>query len=165
MSDLRDLYQEVIIDHNKNPRNFYKMENRTHQAEGFNPLCGDQLKLYLMIDIKDNIIKSISFEGKGCAISTASASLMTEILLNKTVEEAEKIFEYFHQAMMNVDGNKNMADSKLILSDLNSNLGLAKLEVLMGVREFPSRVKCATLPWHTLNAAIHQKHEAVSTES
>jgi nitrogen fixation NifU-like protein len=151
MSDLRELYQEVIIDHNKNPRNCYKMGHWTHHAEGFNPLCGDQLKLYLDIGIKDNTINSISFEGKGCAISTASASLMTEFLLNKTAEQAKEIFQHFHNLMMNSEMLKN-------------NINLAKLEVLMNVREFPSRVKCATLPWHTLNAAIHQKSESVSTE-
>lgn len=152
MADLRELYQEVIIDHNKNPRNRYKMDHCTHQAEGFNPLCGDQLKLYLDIDVQNKTIKSISFEGKGCAISTASTSLMTEILLNKTIEQAEEIFQYFHDLMISSDVLRVGAD-------------LAKLEVLMGVREFPSRVKCATLPWHTLNAALHQKNEPVSTES
>ncbi len=160
MSDLRELYQEVIIDHNKNPRNCYKMDNCTHQAEGFNPLCGDHLNLYLDVDAENNTIKSISFAGKGCAISTASASLMTEILFNKTIEQAENIFQYFHESMMSVDKNKNFTDMSI-----DANLGLAKLQVLMGVREFPSRVKCATLPWHTLNAALHQKHEPVSTES
>lgn len=152
MSDLRELYQEVIIDHNKNPRNCYKMDNCTHQAEGFNPLCGDQITLYLDINTENNIIKSISFNGKGCAISTASASLMTEILLNKSIKQAEEIFQYFHDLMMSSDVFRGNPD-------------LAKLEVLMGVREFPSRVKCATLPWHTLNAALHQKNEPVSTES
>ncbi len=152
MSDLRELYQEVIIDHNKNPRNCYKMDHCTHQAEGFNPLCGDQITLYLDINPENDMIKSVSFNGKGCAISTASASLMTEILVNKSLQQAEEIFQYFHNLMMSSDG-------------LRAGPDLAKLEVLMGVREFPSRVKCATLPWHTLNAALHQKHEPVSTES
>lgn len=148
MSDLRDLYQEVIIDHNRNPRNFAKLENSTHEAEGFNPLCGDKLKLYLIIH--DNIITKINFEGSGCAISTASASLMTEHLLGKTVEEAEKIFTLFHDFMITD------------ISTVSAELG--KLKVLAGVREYPARVKCATLAWHTLEAALHQQKIPVSTE-
>jgi nitrogen fixation NifU-like protein len=148
MSDLRDLYQEVIIDHNRNPRNFAKLENSTHEAEGFNPLCGDKLKLYLII--KNNIIDKINFEGSGCAISTASASLMTEHLLGKTVEEAEKVFKLFHEFMI----------TDVVAVDPL----LGKLKVLAGVREYPTRVKCATLAWHTLEAALHQHHAAVSTE-
>jgi nitrogen fixation NifU-like protein len=149
MSDLRDLYQEVIIDHNKNPRNYCLMKNPTHQAEGFNPLCGDQLKLYLIIE--DNKIKSISFEGKGCAISTASASLMTEILLNKSLTEAEHLFQHFHDLMISSNDGIDYPD-------------LGKLLVLKGVREFPSRIKCATLPWHALHAALYQQQASVSTE-
>ncbi|HEV2614296.1 MAG TPA: SUF system NifU family Fe-S cluster assembly protein [Gammaproteobacteria bacterium] len=148
MSDLRDLYQEVIIDHNRNPRNFAKLDNSTHEAEGFNPLCGDKLKLYLII--KNNIIEKINFEGSGCAISTASASLMTEHLLGKTVEEAEKIFKLFHDFMITD------------ISTVSTDLG--KLKVLAGVREYPARVKCATLAWHTLEAALHQQKIPVSTE-
>lgn len=148
MSDLRDLYQEVIIDHNRNPRNFCKLEGCTHEAEGFNPLCGDKLKLYLMIH--NNIIEKINFEGSGCAISTASASLMTEHLMGKTVEEAENIFKLFHDFMV---------------TDVSSvSPALGKLKVLAGVREYPARVKCATLAWHTLEAALHQQKIPVSTE-
>jgi nitrogen fixation NifU-like protein len=149
MSDLRELYQEVIIDHNKNPRNFCKLENATHQAEGFNPLCGDQLKLYLIIE--DNLIKSASFEGKGCAISTASASLMTEGVIGKTISEAEELFKNFHLLMTSPQEIKDIP-----------NIG--KLTVLIGVREFPSRIKCATLCWHAFNAALHQDQTSVSTE-
>jgi len=148
MSDLRDLYQEVIIDHNRNPRNFSKLDNATHEAEGFNPLCGDKLKLYLII--KNNSIEKINFEGSGCAISTASASLMTEHLLGKTVGEAEKIFKLFHDYMITE------------ITAVDPLLG--KLKVLAGVKEYPARVKCATLAWHTLEAALHQEHSAVSTE-
>jgi nitrogen fixation protein NifU and related proteins len=148
MSDLRDLYQEVIIDHNRNPRNFSRLDNCTHEAEGFNPLCGDKLKLYLII--KNNRIEKINFEGSGCAISTASASLMTEHLLGKSVEEAEKIFKLFHDFMI----------TEITVVDPL----LGKLKVLAGVREYPARVKCATLAWHTLEAALHQEKAAVSTE-
>lgn len=148
MSDLRDLYQEVIIDHNRNPRNFSKLENCTHEAEGFNPLCGDKLKLYLII--KNDLIEKINFEGSGCAISTASASLMTEHLLGKTVEDAEKMFKLFHDFMITD------------ISAVDPLLG--KLKVLAGVKEYPARVKCATLAWHALEAALHQDHSAVSTE-
>ncbi|HEV2524052.1 MAG TPA: SUF system NifU family Fe-S cluster assembly protein [Gammaproteobacteria bacterium] len=148
MSDLRDLYQEVIIDHNRNPRNFSKLDNCTHEAEGFNPLCGDKLKLYLII--KNNLIEKINFEGSGCAISTASASLMTEHLLGKTIEEAESIFTLFHDYMVTE------------ITTIDPLLG--KLKVLAGVKEYPARVKCATLAWHTLEAALHQEKSAVSTE-
>ena len=149
MSNLRELYQEVIIDHNKNPRNFKAMKNPTHQAEGFNPLCGDQLKLYLSIE--NNIIQSVSFEGKGCAISTASASLMTEALLHKTLDEAEHLFQHFHALMTSVQEGIEYPE-------------LGKLLILKGVREFPSRIKCATLPWHALHAALYQQQTSVSTE-
>jgi nitrogen fixation NifU-like protein len=149
MSDLRELYQEVIIDHNKNPRNFHAMDNSTHQAEGFNPLCGDQLTLYLRIE--NNTIQAVSFEGKGCAISTASASLMTEMLLHKTVTEAVHFFAHFHDLMTASDNLKEYPD-------------LGKLLVLTGVREFPSRIKCATLAWHALQAALSQQPASVSTE-
>jgi nitrogen fixation NifU-like protein len=148
MSDLRELYQEVIIDHNRNPRNFCKLENCSHHADGYNPLCGDKLSLY--IDIKNNIINKISFEGSGCAISTASASLMTEHLLGKSVQEAEKLFKLFHDFMI--------TDAPVL------DLDLGKLKVLSGVREYPARVKCATLAWHTLEAALHQQQDPASTE-
>jgi nitrogen fixation NifU-like protein len=148
MSDLQDLYQEVIIDHNRHPRNFHVLDAPSHTAEGFNPLCGDQLKLYL--EINNGVIRQASFQGTGCAISTASASLMTEAVLGKTIEEAEQLFSHFHQLMTSV--------TLIQASDLG------KLTVLTGVREFPARVKCATLAWHTLHAALKQQAQPVSTE-
>lgn len=153
MLDLRELYQEVILDHNKNPRNAYHMLDSSCHAEGFNPLCGDRLTLYLRI--KNDIIEAASFEGVGCAISTASASLMTEYLTGKTLDEAEQLFNAFHHLVM-VDSTT---------SDQNAiNNSLGKLSVLAGIREFPARVKCATLAWHTLKAALQHKHDSVSTE-
>lgn len=149
MIDLRELYQEVILDHNKNPRNAFKMTDANCQAEGFNPLCGDRLTLYLRI--KNDKIEAASFEGTGCAISTASASLMTEYLKNKTIEDAKALFENFHHLM-------------LAESIENAPNKLGKLNVLAGVREFPARVKCATLPWHTLKAALQHENYPVSTE-
>ncbi|MFU8798049.1 MAG: Fe-S cluster assembly sulfur transfer protein SufU [Gammaproteobacteria bacterium] len=147
MSDLRDLYQAVIIDHSKSPRNRHKLETANHHAEGFNPLCGDKITLYL--DIKEGKVHDISFEGSGCAISTASASLMTEQLKNKTLEEANALFQVFHQ---------------LLTTDKSENIDLlGKLTVLSGVREYPSRIKCATLAWHAFNAALENK-TMVSTE-
>jgi nitrogen fixation protein NifU and related proteins len=148
MNDLRQLYQEVIVDHNRHPRNYHRMEDCVCNAEGFNPLCGDQLHLYL--DIDDGVIEQASFVGKGCAISTASASLMTESLKGKTIDEAKAIFDKFHEALT-VDGKA-----------FDSSLG--KLAVLSGVKEFPSRVKCAVLAWHTLNAALSHSDEVVTTE-
>lgn len=153
MLDLRELYQEVILDHNRNPRNAYKMTDASCHAEGFNPLCGDRLTLYL--NIKDNLIIDASFEGNGCAISTASASLMTDALKNKTIEEAEALFEKFHELVML---DKPLLDG----AELHQQFG--KLSVLAGVREFPARVKCATLAWHTLKAALQHDQHAVSTE-
>ena len=148
MSDLRELYQELILDHNRNPRHCYCMENATLTAEGFNPLCGDQLSLYLKVD-NDRIIDA-SFTGKGCAISTASASLMTDLLIGKTLEETHQLFNEFHHMMT---ANEQVQ---------TANLG--KLTVLAGVKAFPSRVKCATLAWHTLDSAIVNKRDIVSTE-
>jgi nitrogen fixation NifU-like protein len=153
MLDLRELYQEVILDHNKNPRNAYQMLDANCQAEGFNPLCGDQLTLYLQI--KDNRIEKVSFTGSGCAISTASASLMTEYLAGKTLIEAEQLFNDFHNLVMLDSATKEE-------ETLNKPLG--KLSVLAGVREFPARVKCATLAWHTLKAALAHEQHSVSTE-
>ncbi len=150
MFDLRDLYQQVIVDHNKSPRNFHVMANATCMAEGFNPLCGDKLTLYLKLD-SEKVIRDISFEGSGCAISTASASLMTEQLKGRTLDEAESLFSRFHD-MVTSDPTVE-ADTK----------GLDKLAVLGGIREFPSRIKCATLCWHTLNAAL-AGDESASTE-
>lgn len=148
MNDLRQLYQEVIIDHNRSPRNFYMMECCTAKAKGHNPLCGDQLELYLKV--VNEVIEEASFTGKGCAISTASASLMTEMLKGHTLAEAEKIFHEFHDF--------------LITKDAQISPGLGKLTVLAGVKTFPSRIKCATLAWHTLEAAIHSSKEIASTE-
>lgn len=150
MSDLnlRELYQEVIIDHSRHPRNFHKIENPSHHAEGFNRLCGDQLTLYLQLE--NDVIKEVSFIGSGCAISTASASLMTEHLKGKTTVEAEKIFQRFHQ---------------LLTTETNETENLGKLTILTGVREYPSRVKCATLAWHTLHAALTNDTKSVSTEN
>ena len=147
MSDLRDLYQEVIFDHNRNPRNYGVLDDANRKAEGFNPLCGDQITIYMIVN-NAGIIEKVSFEGQGCAISTASASIMTEELIGKTAEQAEEIFDNFHTV---VTGGESEAD-------------IGKLEVLSGVKDYPTRVKCATLPWHTSNAAINQLDEPVTTE-
>lgn len=149
MSDLRDLYQEVILDHGRRPRNFGRLTGANRSAEGFNPLCGDKLTLYLRL--VDGAIADARFEGSGCAISTASASLMTETLKGKTESQAQALFEAFH-ARLTTDAAANSAAS------------LGKLEVLLGVREFPARVKCATLPWHALHAALHEVEQVVATE-
>ncbi len=150
MSDLRELYQEVIFDHNRSPRNFGSLDDANRTAEGYNPLCGDQVKLYLRVE--DGVIKDVSFDGQGCAISTASASIMTEALKGKTEQDVENYFKTF-QAMVTGEGDTD--DS---LEDM------AKLEVLGGVREFPMRVKCATLPWHTARAALEGEGNSVTTE-
>jgi nitrogen fixation NifU-like protein len=150
VSDLRDLYQEVILDHTKKPRNFRKMESATNSAKGHNPLCGDRLTVYLKLE--NDVVKDISFEGSGCAISTASASMMTESLKGKTKAEAEVLFQRFHKLLT---GKSEPAQEA-------SELG--KLAVFSGVREFPVRVKCATLSWHTLRAALESQESAVSTE-
>lgn len=148
MRDLRELYQDVIIDHNRTPHNYHALENANRVIEGFNPLCGDKLKLYLRVE--NNIIQDASFEGAGCAISTASASLMTDQIKHKTIAEVEQIFNDFH----------------LLLTQDTATVTprLGKLAVLGGVREFPARVKCATLAWHALQAALHDEHTVVSTE-
>jgi len=148
--ELRELYQQVILDHNKSPRNFRKIENPTQEADGHNPLCGDTIHVYLKVE--DGIIKDVSFEGKGCAISKASASLMTSMIKGKKVKEAEELFEKFHA---------------LVTGKLGENPDLdefGKLAVFAGVQEFPVRVKCASLAWHTMDTALHQKDETVSTE-
>lgn len=150
MSDLRDLYQEVIIDHSRNPRNFQELPDANRHADGFNRLCGDKLTLY--IQLENNIIQAASFIGSGCAISTASASLMTEYLTGKTIEQAENIFQSFHHLLTDKEFNPT----------LNKQLG--KLTVFAGVREYPARVKCATLAWHTLHAALVNDTKPVSTE-
>jgi len=145
--EINELYQELIIDHGTAPRNFYKLEGATHQAEGFNPLCGDKIELYLIID--NNIIKSVSFQGQGCAISTASASIMTELLPGKTLEQAQAIFAQFQE---------------LVTTKAAVSPGLGKLAALAGVYVFPSRVKCATLAWHTLLSALVKDHKIATTE-
>ena len=147
MSDLRDLYQEVILEHSKHPRNYRAMEAANHKAEGYNPLCGDHYTVY--VDVQDGSIRDISFEGAGCAISKASASMMTQSLRGKSSGEAEALFSKFHEL---VTGNSTSTDE------------IGKLAVFAGVSEFPIRVKCATLAWHTLRAALRGEQEAVSTE-
>lgn len=144
--DLRELYQEVILDHNKRPRNRGPLDDATHSAEGHNPLCGDQITLRLKV--KDGKVEDVKFEGHGCAISTASASLMTEAIVGHTVVEAEETFHRFHNLMT---GDGKVEDD------------FDPLSVLAGVREFPIRVKCATLAWHTLDSALNG-HKIVSTE-
>lgn len=149
MFDIKDLYQEVIVDHNRSPRNFGKLDPAGRTLEGFNPLCGDRLTLYL--NLNDDRISDVSFDGHGCAISIASASLMTEGIKGKSVQEAGTIFTDFHELL---------TDSAQVI-DL---AGMGKLAVLAGVREYPSRVKCATLCWHTLRALLAGDHAPVSTE-
>jgi len=150
MNDLRDLYQEVIFDHNRNPRNFGEMEDGNRSARGDNPLCGDQLTLYLKVNA-DGIIDDIKFQGHGCAISTASASIMTEMLKGKSIKEAESIFNEVHDYITGEPVDTKAAD-------------LGKVQVLGGVRDFPSRVKCATLAWHTAHAAITGDQDTTTTE-
>lgn len=144
---LRDLYQEVIFDHNRKPRNYGQMPDASHQADGHNPLCGDQLTVY--VQLKDDVVEKVMFIGHGCAISTASASLMTEAVQGKTVQEVEALFRDMH-AML-TEAHPEARD-------------FGKLEVLSGVREFPARVKCATLAWHTLHNAINDARDIAKTE-
>ena len=151
MSDLRDLYQEVILDHSKRPRNFRSMADPTRRAEGYNPLCGDRETVF--VDMDGDVVKDVSFQGAGCAISTASASMMTESVKGRTRAEAESLFERFHDLIVGRGGESG---------DESSQLG--KLAVFSGVREYPVRVKCATLPWHTLKAALDGDGGKVSTE-
>jgi nitrogen fixation NifU-like protein len=145
---LRDLYQEVIFDHYRNPRNRGALAGASHEAEGHNPLCGDNVKVHVRVE--DGVVRDVSFEGDGCAISTASASLMTEALKGRRLDEIGPLVDEFH-AMVTEDSDEP-----------HSSLG--KLDVLAGVREFPARVKCATLAWHTLRAALDRGHGRVSTE-
>ncbi len=147
MSDLRDLYQEVILDHSRNPRNFGKPEHVTHHAEGYNPLCGDRLDVYL--EVEGDAIKSASFEGTGCAISTASASLMTEQLKGRPVAEAIALFRKMH-ATLTGQGEED------------DDVALGKLAVFEGVRQYPVRVKCATLAWHTMRNALEGRSDEVA---
>jgi nitrogen fixation NifU-like protein len=148
MMDIRELYQDIIIDHNRNPRNHRIIENATCEARGFNPLCGDKLTVY--VQLTDNMIQDISFVGCGCAISQASASLMTDALLGKSMGEAHELFERFHTMVTHDD------EAPVLTMD--------KLAVLAGVRMYPARVKCATLAWHTLDAALKKAAVTVTTE-
>ena len=150
MSDLSGLYQELILDHSRKPRNFGELENASARAEGSNPLCGDELTLY--VDVEGGVVRDARFEGHGCAISTASASLMTEAVRGKTTEEARSLFERFHASLLSGPG------SEIDVSDLG------KLAALTGVRDYPMRVKCASLAWHTLNAALDGRGETITTE-
>ncbi|HEY4902294.1 MAG TPA: SUF system NifU family Fe-S cluster assembly protein [Candidatus Sulfotelmatobacter sp.] len=147
MADLRELYQEVILEHSKTPRNFKQPPAVNRSAEGYNPLCGDHFTVYL--DMEGDSIRDIGFKGSGCAISKASASMMTQIVKGKSKQEASALFEDFHKLVTGTDGK---------------NADLGKLAVFSGVSEFPTRVKCATLAWHTLQAALAGQHDAVSTE-
>jgi nitrogen fixation NifU-like protein len=147
MADLRELYQEVILEHSKTPRNFKQPAAVNRSAEGYNPLCGDHFTVYL--DMEGDSIHDIGFKGSGCAISKASASMMTQIVKGKSKQEASALFEQFHKLVTGMDAKE-------------SDLG--KLAVFSGVSEFPTRVKCATLAWHTLQAALAGQHDAVSTE-
>lgn len=147
-ANLRELYQEIIIDHNRNPRHHYAMADATTQANGFNPLCGDKLTVYLKL--KEDKIDEVSFLGSGCAISQASASLMTDALKGKTIAEAHELFHHFHHMLtQNEEGQLRVMD---------------KLMVLAGVKAYPARVKCATLAWHTLEAALNKETMVVKTE-
>jgi nitrogen fixation protein NifU and related proteins len=150
MAELNELYQQVILDHNKKPRNFKVISAADREQEGYNPLCGDQITLYLKLN--DNVIEDIGFQGSGCAISKASASMMTTAIKGKTREEVEVLFDEFH---------------RMVKDELNPEKDphhLGRLTILAGVREFPARVKCASLSWHTLRAALEGKGETVSTE-
>ena len=149
MSELSELYQQVILDHNKKPRNFRKLESANHSAEGYNPLCGDQLTVYLQLE--QETVKDISFEGSGCAISKAAASMMTQAVKGKTKHEAQELFADFHGMLTSELDEENAADR------------LGNLGIFAGVREFPVRVKCATLCWHTMHAALNNE-ELASTE-
>ena len=149
MSDLRELYQQVILDHNKHPRNFGELDGADRHADGYNPLCGDRLALYMNLD--SNVITEVSFVGSGCAISKASASLMTDAVKGKTLAEARRLFDEFH--------------SMITSSETPANLELlGKLAVFAGVRDYPTRIKCASLAWHTLRAAFENSHESASSE-
>ena len=147
--DLADLYRDVIVDHNRKPRNFRPMPDADCQAEGFNPLCGDRLTIYVRLE--DDVIRDVSFQGSGCAISVASASLLTESVKGRSIADAERLFETMHAMLTRDDSDVDVAS-------------LGKLGALSGVRAFPARVKCASLCWHTLDAALHRQTEPVRTE-
>ena len=149
-SELRELYQELILEHAKKPRNFHALEHANHTAEGFNPLCGDRLKLYLQI--KGDTIQDIGFEGSGCAIFKASASMMTTYVKGKTTSETNQLFQEFHK-MLSTEQGSAFDSAKL-----------GKLSVFSGVSEFPVRVKCATLAWHTLRSGLEENGKTVCTE-
>ena len=150
MSELRELYQELVLDHNRRPRNFQKLAGANRTAEGYNPLCGDQITVYVRLE--DGVVRDVSFQGSGCAIATAAASMMTESVKGKTAAEAAALFKAF-RTMVTAD-----------LGTAFDPLDLGKLAAFAGVREFPIRVKCATLPWHTLRAALEGRAETCSTE-
>ncbi|MQG76738.1 MAG: SUF system NifU family Fe-S cluster assembly protein [SAR202 cluster bacterium] len=149
MSDLVDLYQEMVLDHNNRPRNFQKLEDASNTADGYNPLCGDQISVYLKVE--DGVIADVGFQGVGCAISKSSASMMTQSVKGKTVEEAEALFQDFHAMVTREPG-----------SDYDSS-SLGELEVLSGVCAFPNRIKCASLAWHTLTASLNHKQDGPAT--
>lgn len=149
MADLRDMYQEVILEHAKSPRNFRVLEPLSSKAEGYNPLCGDRCTVFINTD--GGVIQDVSFQGSGCAISRASASMMTQSLKGKTLQEADEMFKKFHELVTGQNPDRNQSD-------------IGKLKVFAGVSEFPARVKCATLAWHTLQAALHGDSEPVTTE-
>ena len=150
MSELSELYQQVILDHNKKPRNFHELEGANRTAEGFNPLCGDQLTVYMLMD--EGVVKDLSFVGTGCAISKASASMMTQAVKGKTREEAQVLFDEFHR----------MVTGELDEAAEENHLG--RLKIFAGVRDYPARVKCASLPWHTMHAAL-EGEETATTEN
>jgi len=150
MDELRDLYQEMLLDHHKRPRNYGKLDGANRRAQGYNPLCGDKVTVYLLL--RGDVIENIAFEGSGCAICTASSSVMTELLKGKTLGDAETLFGTFHG---------------LVTSDPDSEVDaktLGKLAIFAGVREFPLRIKCATLAWHTMRAAFTASDQTVTTE-
>lgn len=149
MSNLHDLYQEILLEHNNKPRNFRKLEDANRQADGYNPLCGDQITLYLKVE--DDVIADVAFQGVGCAISRASASMLTQTIKGETLAKAEEIFDGFHALITDPD------------ADVDYDL-LGDLEMLSGVSAFPTRIKCAVLAWHTLNAAIEGSGDSVTTE-
>jgi nitrogen fixation NifU-like protein len=155
MSELRDLYQQVILDHNRKPRNFRTIADANRTAEGYNPLCGDKITLYLTME--DGVVKDAAFQGSGCAISKAAASMMTSAIIGKPVGEVDALFHRVHAMLTGTNGNGVAEGGKLAAK-------AGKLAVFAGVREFPSRIKCATLAWHTLQAALSQAAEPVSTE-
>ena len=151
MSDLRELYQTTILDHNKKPRNFCKPDGANREANGWNPLCGDKVTVYLTVD-DDGVVQEIGFQGSGCAISTASASMMTQVVKGKALKEVLEIFDRFHDLVTNSPSAGADAEA------------LGKLAVFSGVREYPMRVKCATLAWHTLRSAVRGDSEIAKTE-